>query len=242
MTLSSVYPWWETAEKTWKTLGTVYFVIVVVLTFASAGGLVAEQGWCFTEADLLCVMPPCAAKQEASNKLSGVARWKASCFDGSVMPCHERFWFVLMTWITMCFTLLDAVTLYYKEYLIQQAGLKKSGQAVLAEITWFLRDFGERIRVIWCVVLLFQVYIAPNSSAYLTAMISTEICSLALTSCFRAQLSLVTIELIGGFFFFFGELVIYMISPPTQAQVMARAIEQSEKALALEHRQTAKLF
>ena len=117
---------------------------------------------------------------------------KACCYNGDVLPCHIRFWFVMVNWIGIFFTLLDKVIQHDYIDLEDKLGDRET-LAIVQDCSYILKQFTEKAGTAWGVIILLQAYLAPDMMGYISTLIDSSVCVFMFNVSFSSQLFFVTL-------------------------------------------------
>jgi len=146
------------------------------------------------------------------------------------MPCNQRFWFVVVNWSGLFFSILNQVVrhdyLKLEEMLESKATLTK-----IQDVVYVLRHFTDKAGTAWATIILMQAYLAPNPFGYIGTLIDSSVCVFLFNVSFSTQLFFVTMDALTSMATFMACNVISMMEPVSAEQALAMKIAEENKPL-----------
>lgn len=217
----------------WKLIRRAYFSTYCAASLFSAGSLMAKGYFCTSEADLVCLAPVCQIAQAKCNPMVGYKRVEVCCYNGSVLPCHIRFWFVLLNWISLLAQCAEKA-MRHDLCNIQDTMLGKEGLQCFQGATYTIRHFLDKAGQIWATIMLLQAYLSLDPFAYIMALLNSETCVFLFNVSFVIQLGFVVLDTVTtGLLFVMWNLHEAFCKPISKVDALA---ESNRQAYELEER------
>jgi len=213
----------------WILVRRIYFWTYVIVSLVSAIMLIINNYFCTSEDALQCVSEDCAAKQELCKPLQGAVKVRECCYNGEVMPCHHRFWFVMVNWVGLFFTILNQFIQHecFGHFDLEEALDSKETLVQVQDCSYVLRTFTDKVGVCWATIILLQAYLAPDPFGYLGTLIDGSVCVQMFNFSFSTQLFFVAMDQLTTIMTFVSCQVIALIEPVSAD----KALETKLKAI-----------
>lgn len=192
----------------------------------------AKGYFCLTENDLVCLAPVCQVAQAKCNPMVGYKRVEVCCYNGSVLPCHVRFWFILVNWFSLLMQCAEKAMRHDLCGVDESMG--KEALQFWQGTTYTLRHFMDKVGQIWATIMLLQAYLSPDPFGYAMALLDSETCVFLFNVSFVVQLGFVVLDTVTtGMVFVMWNLYEAFCKPMSKADALA---ESTRNAFELEER------
>jgi len=217
------------AQIRWGKLQNAYFGGYAAISLFSMGALFGQGLQCTNPEQPVCMAPTCRQAQLACQGLKGYVAHQSCCYNGTVLPCHIRFWFCVMCWTGMFLNFIERLIKEDVGSLKAKLGTGSGGYYDVVFLWAHIAfNFVDRATLVWSIIILLDVYLSPDWSEYLNTLTGSSVCSFMFNVSFTTQLGFTGIDMILNMCIFVMTIVDDNLKPVPKHKLDLKKYEEME--------------